>query len=81
VTGRNALAYFEPKRFIIFAAGNIILPFGKNEEKLFNTLIAILISITFKNKKKNKYVHIYNQGILKGGSITVPLTSCLTGLD
>jgi hypothetical protein len=23
----------------------------------------------------------WNQGILKGGSITVPLTSCLTGLD
>jgi hypothetical protein len=24
---------------------------------------------------------MFNQGILKGGSITVALTSCLTGLD
>ncbi len=27
------------------------------------------------------YSEIIDQGILKGGSITVPLTSCLTGLD
>jgi hypothetical protein len=27
------------------------------------------------------FLRVFVQGILKGGSITVPLTSCLTGLD
>jgi hypothetical protein len=51
---------------------------------------------SFSNKKEPSYPSIiifnklwigrrkrieFNQGILKGGSIAVPLTSCLTGLE
>jgi len=34
-----------------------------------------------KSLMEEQNLWILNQGILKGGSITVPLTSCLTGLD